>query len=138
MLDAAMGEWRAPDRADAGWRDCLEAAARGLRQQFRRHPWPAPALSLTRPAIVTGGIGWTEWVVDALAAEDMQLPALRAIAATTGHPHVIELLQHPYDLSLDRFFERGLRYFLDGLSVEINGSAVGRDHRAGAPAVDET
>lgn len=67
MLDAAMGEWRAPARDDAGWRECLEAAARGLWQQFRRHPWLASALSLTRPAIVPGGIGWTEWVLDALA-----------------------------------------------------------------------
>jgi DNA-binding transcriptional regulator YhcF (GntR family) len=67
MLDAAMGDWRAPARGDAGWRECLEAAAHGLWQQFRRHPWLAPALSLTRPAIVAGGIGWTEWVLDALA-----------------------------------------------------------------------
>ncbi len=67
MLDVTMSEWRAPERGDAGWRDCLEAAARGLWQTFRRHPWLASALSLTRPAAVSGGISWTEWILDALA-----------------------------------------------------------------------
>ena len=181
MLDVAMGEWRAPERADADWRDCLEAAARGLWQQFRRHPWLASALSLTRPAIVSGGIGWTEWVLAALAEHvpdlsarfdihlalfgfvrsaaidleaesaatavtgldadewmDTQLPALRAIAETTGHPHFIELMGHPYDFSLDRIFDRGLRYFLDGLGQEIDPAAAarsgdGRSRSLGSP-----
>ena len=64
-------------------------------------------------ATAVTGLDADEWM-------DTQLPALRAIAATTGHPHFMELLQHPYDFSLDRIFERGLRYFLDGLSAEID------------------
>jgi DNA-binding transcriptional regulator YhcF (GntR family) len=164
MLDTAMAEWRPPERGDAGWRDCLEAAARGLWQAFRRHPWLASALSLTRPAAVPGGIGWTEWVLDALAdpvpdlttrfdihmtlftfvrgtavnleAEsaaaaitgldadqwmDTQLPTLRAIAEQSDHPHFTELVNTPYDLSLDRIFEQGLRYLLTGLAAELGG-----------------
>lgn len=163
MLDVTMGEWRAPDRGGAGWRECLEAAAHGLWQQFQRHPWLASALSLSRPAIVSGGIGWTEWVLAALAEPvpdlqdrfdihlalfsfirgvavdlereavamaatgldadawmDTQLPALRAIAAATQPPHFTELLENPYDFSLDRVFTRGLEYVLDGLSAQID------------------
>jgi DNA-binding transcriptional regulator YhcF (GntR family) len=163
MLDTAMAEWRPPERGDAGWRDCLEAAARGLWQAFRRHPWLASALSLTRPAAVSGGIGWTEWILDALTdavpdlttrfdiyltlftfvrgtainleAEsaataltgldadqwmDTQLPTLRAIANQSGHPHFTELVNNPYDFSLDRIFEQGLRYLLNGLAAELD------------------
>ncbi len=163
MLDATMAEWRPPERGDAGWRDCLEAAARGLWQAFRRHPWLASALSLTRPAAVSGGIGWTEWILDALTdavpdlttrfdiyltlftfvrgtainleAEsaataltgldadqwmDTQLPTLRAIADQSGHPHFTELVNNPYDFSLDRIFEQGLRYLLNGLAAELD------------------
>ncbi|GAA3636916.1 TetR/AcrR family transcriptional regulator C-terminal domain-containing protein [Microlunatus ginsengisoli] len=69
MLDTAMGEWRPPPREGAGWRECLEAAARGLWRQFRRHPWLAAALSVSRPPAVAGGIGWTEWVLDVLTDE---------------------------------------------------------------------
>lgn len=67
MFDAALGEWRPPERGDAGWRECLEAAAHGFWQLFRRHPWLAPGLSLTRPLAVAGGVGWTEFVLDSLA-----------------------------------------------------------------------
>lgn len=162
MLDTTMGRWRPPARAGAGWRDCLEAAARGLWQLYRQHPWLPAALSLARPAIVRGGIGWTEWVLDALAERvpdlptrfdihltlfsyvrglavnleaeavataltgldadewmDTQLPALREIARTTDHPHFAELVSRPYDFSLDRIFERGLGYLLDGLATEV-------------------
>jgi len=30
MLDAALAQWKPPERGDAGWRECLEAAGRGL------------------------------------------------------------------------------------------------------------
>lgn len=165
MLDAVLREWHPPERGDAGWRDCLEAAARGLWQMFRRHPWLAAELSFTRPPVVTGGLGWTEWVLSALDGHgldlatmfdihlslfafvrgtainlefesaataltgmdadewmDTQIPALRAIAAETDYPHFRELVHMTYDFSLDRIFERGLRCFLDGLAVELDGA----------------
>ena len=162
MLDTTMGQWRAPARGDAGWRECLEAAARALWQLFRRHPWLASTLSLSRPVVVRGGIGWTEWVLATLAERvpdlssrfdihltlfgfirgiavnleaeaaataitgldadewmDTQLPALRAIAAATDNPNFAQLVSQPYDFSLDRIFDRGLGYLLDGLAAEI-------------------
>lgn len=66
MLDTVIREWRPPDAGGAGWRECLEAAARGLWWMFRRHPWLASALSLTRPQAIPGGLAYTEWVLAAL------------------------------------------------------------------------
>ena len=163
MLDAVLGEWKPPQRGDATWRECLEAAARGMWQLCRRHPWLAASLSLARPALVPNGVAWTEWVLDALATRvpdlttrfdiyltvfnfvrgtaisleaesaaiamtgmdadqwmDTQLPALRAMADRAAQPHFSELVSHPYDFSLDRLFERGLRLLLNGLAAELD------------------
>ncbi len=167
MLDAALGEWQPPKPDDADWRECLEAAARGMWQLCRRHPWLASNLSLVRPALIPNGFAWTEWVLDALAdrgvdlttrfgiyltlfnfvrgtaisleAEaaaialtgmdtdkwmDTQLPALRALADESAHPRLTELVGNPYDFSLDRLFDTGLRYLLDGLAAEIDSNAA--------------
>ena len=67
MLDATLREARLPAVAPPGWRPCLEVAARSLWAAFRRHPWLAPALSLTRPQAIAGGFEYTEWVLAALA-----------------------------------------------------------------------
>lgn len=75
MLDAALAQWQPPERGDARWRECLEAAGRGLWQLFRRHPWLAVSMSLARPPIVAGGIGWTEWVLAALDGHGLDLSA---------------------------------------------------------------
>ena len=66
MLDAAMGEWRAPAHSPEGWRARLEIAARQLWALFRRHPWLAPAMSMTRPQPLTGGLVYAEWTLAAL------------------------------------------------------------------------
>ena len=73
MLDAALHEWHPPPGGGAGWRECLEAAARGLWTLMRRHPWVAPALSMTRPQVITGGLQYTEWVLDALNGLDLDI-----------------------------------------------------------------
>jgi len=67
MMDAVLREARLPATAPPGWRPRLEVAARSLWAAFRRHPWLAPALSLTRPQAVAGGLAYTEWVLAALA-----------------------------------------------------------------------
>ena len=67
MMDAALREARLPADPPPGWRPRLEVAARSLWAAFRRHPWLAPALSLTRPQAVAGGLAYTEWVLAALA-----------------------------------------------------------------------
>jgi AcrR family transcriptional regulator len=60
MMDAALREWRAPSDAGPDLRSRLEYAARSLWTLFRRHMWLAPALSLTRPPPVEGGIAYSE------------------------------------------------------------------------------
>ena len=66
MLDAALGEWRPPADAPDGWRPRLEIAGRTLWALFRRHPWLAPAMSMTRPQAVAGGLALSEWTLAAL------------------------------------------------------------------------
>jgi AcrR family transcriptional regulator len=66
MMDAAIGEARLPEKPPAHWRDAAELAARTLWSAFRRHPWLAPALSLTRPQVLPHALGYSEWVLSAL------------------------------------------------------------------------
>jgi len=66
MMDAAIGETRLPEEPPAGWRPALELAARSLWSGFRRHPWLAPALSLTRPQVLPHALAYSEWVLSAL------------------------------------------------------------------------
>jgi AcrR family transcriptional regulator len=66
MMDAALGEWQVPDAPPERWRDRLEAAARQAWGIFRRHPWLAPAMSITRPQLVPNAIPLAEWVLAAL------------------------------------------------------------------------
>ncbi|MEU1086935.1 TetR/AcrR family transcriptional regulator C-terminal domain-containing protein [Streptomyces sp. NPDC005892] len=66
MMDAASSAWHPPADPPAGWRELLELAARLLWENFRRHPWLAPALSVTRPQLLAGAMPFTEWVLQAL------------------------------------------------------------------------
>ncbi|MCU7820713.1 TetR/AcrR family transcriptional regulator [Kitasatospora sp. DSM 101779] len=66
MMDAAFVRWTFPDERPDGWREPLALAARMLWDTFRRHPWLAPALSMTRPQVVASALPLTEWVLDAL------------------------------------------------------------------------
>ncbi len=77
MMDAVMRqEWQPPASPPTGWRARLELAGRALWTAFRRHPWLAPALSLTRPQPIAGGMAYTEWVLAALDGLGMDLPAM--------------------------------------------------------------
>jgi AcrR family transcriptional regulator len=67
MLDATLHAARLPADPPPGWRARLEIATRSLWAAFRRHPWLAGALSLTRPQLVPGGLAYTEWMLTALA-----------------------------------------------------------------------
>ncbi|MEW1912501.1 TetR/AcrR family transcriptional regulator C-terminal domain-containing protein [Kitasatospora sp. NPDC085895] len=66
MLDTALAEFGFPDERPDGWREPLALAARMLWDTCRRHPWLAPALSMTRPQIVPSAMPFTEWVLGAL------------------------------------------------------------------------
>jgi AcrR family transcriptional regulator len=66
MMDAAFAECRFPAQPPQGWREQLELAARTLWAMFQRHPWLAPALSVTRPQPIASGLACAEWVLSAL------------------------------------------------------------------------
>ncbi|MGK4585737.1 TetR/AcrR family transcriptional regulator C-terminal domain-containing protein [Kitasatospora sp. HPMI-4] len=66
MMDRAFAEWPLPADPPQGWRERLELAARMMWAMFRRHPWLAPALSVTRPQPIASAIPYTEWALAAL------------------------------------------------------------------------
>jgi DNA-binding transcriptional regulator YhcF (GntR family) len=63
MMDAACAELPFPDDAPAGWRSRLELAAHTIWRTFRKHPWLAPAMSITRPQLIQSGLAYTNWVL---------------------------------------------------------------------------
>lgn len=65
MTDAVFAEIPLPD-PPATWRARLELSCRLQWQAYRRHPWLAPALSITRPQLIPHGMLHTEWVLAAL------------------------------------------------------------------------
>jgi AcrR family transcriptional regulator len=73
MIDAALGEERFPATRPEGWRARLEFCARLQWTLFRRHPWLAPAMSLTRPQLAPNALTHTEWVLDALDGTGIDL-----------------------------------------------------------------
>jgi DNA-binding transcriptional regulator YhcF (GntR family) len=73
MMDAALSTWSFPEDPPDGWRERLDLAARMLWQTFRRHPWLAPALSLTRPQAVPNALPFTEWVLTSLDGRGLDL-----------------------------------------------------------------
>lgn len=66
MMDSVLGEDPLPARPPRGWRTRLELSSRLEWQAFRRHPWLAPALSVTRPQLIPNGMRHTEWALRAL------------------------------------------------------------------------
>ena len=75
MMDAVFAEHPLPEvPSSEGWRDRLELAGRMLWAIFRRHPWLAPALSVTRPQPVANALPYTEWVLASLDGLGLDLP----------------------------------------------------------------
>lgn len=66
MMDTVLGEDPLPARPPKGWRARLELSSRVQWRGFRRHPWLAPALSITRPQLIPNGMRHTEWALRAL------------------------------------------------------------------------
>lgn len=63
MIDAALGEDSFPAERPDGWRPRLELSARLQWRMFRRHPWLAPVMSLTRPQLAPNALRHTDWVL---------------------------------------------------------------------------
>src|ERR1700688_4010713 len=82
MMDAAFGECRFPARPPQGWRDQFELAARTLWAMFQRHPWLAPALSVTRPQPIARGLACAEWVLSALDGQGLDPSTMLTIHIT--------------------------------------------------------
>jgi AcrR family transcriptional regulator len=68
MLDAAFADHRFSGPPPADWFDAVEAGTRRLWQIFRRHPWAAAVMSLTRPQVTPNVLAYSEWVISALHA----------------------------------------------------------------------
>ncbi|MFI1364925.1 TetR/AcrR family transcriptional regulator C-terminal domain-containing protein [Streptomyces griseochromogenes] len=73
MMDTAIAEHPLPADPPAGWREAIELAARQLWDLFRRHPWLAPALSVTRPQMITSALPYSEWMLGTLHAHGLDL-----------------------------------------------------------------
>jgi DNA-binding transcriptional regulator YhcF (GntR family) len=73
MMDAALGEWEVPRAPPEGWRERLEIAGRQTWGMFRRHPWLAPAMSITRPQAVPNALPLAEWVLAALDTRGLDM-----------------------------------------------------------------
>jgi DNA-binding transcriptional regulator YhcF (GntR family) len=82
MIDAVMGEENFPEVRPEGWRARLELSARLQWRMFRRHPWLAPVMSLTRPQLAPNALQHTEWVLDAFDDTELDLRARMFVHVT--------------------------------------------------------
>ncbi|MEV7086754.1 TetR/AcrR family transcriptional regulator C-terminal domain-containing protein [Streptomyces sp. NPDC093085] len=73
MLDSVMARHPLPPDPPEGWREAAELATRQLWEVFRRHPWLAPALSMTRPQMIASALPYSEWMLTVLHARGLDL-----------------------------------------------------------------
>jgi DNA-binding transcriptional regulator YhcF (GntR family) len=66
MADATFAEVALPKRGRTPWRKYLETVLRLQWEGYRRHPWLAQTLSMTRPQALKNGMRHTEAVLEAL------------------------------------------------------------------------
>ncbi|GAB3568425.1 TetR/AcrR family transcriptional regulator C-terminal domain-containing protein [Amycolatopsis endophytica] len=66
MADAVLAEDTLPTEPPADWRARLELSSRLQWAAYRRHPWLARTISLTRPQALPRGIAHTDWSLAAL------------------------------------------------------------------------
>lgn len=82
MMDSVLGEDVLPGRPPKGWRAQLELSSRVQWQGFRRHPWLALALSVTRPQLIPNGMRHTEWALRALDGLGLTIQEMMHIHTT--------------------------------------------------------
>jgi AcrR family transcriptional regulator len=73
MIDAVFAEQPFATPPPDDWLAALETAAGWLWRVFRRHPWAAPAMSLTRPQVTPNLLGYSERVMSALHGAGLDL-----------------------------------------------------------------
>lgn len=71
-----------PEPPPAGWRACLELAARTQWELYGRHPWLAAVVSFTRPPLVPAMMAHTAWTVRALRGHGLSPADLTREAIT--------------------------------------------------------
>ncbi|MEW2146061.1 TetR/AcrR family transcriptional regulator C-terminal domain-containing protein [Micromonospora vinacea] len=86
MADAAFAAHRLPRTFPPGWRAQLELLSRLQWSIYRRHPWLAQVISLTRPLMAPHAVAHTEWALRALARHGLdQHTQLHLVAALANH-----------------------------------------------------
>ncbi|HEX7666062.1 MAG TPA: TetR/AcrR family transcriptional regulator C-terminal domain-containing protein, partial [Polyangiaceae bacterium] len=95
MTDAAMGEMSFPSPVPEGWRARLDVAARLEWEGFKRHPWLARVLSITRPQPLPNGLRLADWIFASLDGHGLDV-------GTTMYVHVM------------------LHSFIQGLAVNVD------------------
>ncbi|HZN75844.1 MAG TPA: TetR/AcrR family transcriptional regulator C-terminal domain-containing protein [Micromonosporaceae bacterium] len=92
MADVAYGEAPPPEPAPDGWRARLEGLARLQWALFRRHPWLARVISLTRPMPVLNGMAHTEYTMRAIDGLGLDRATMMRVAITlAGHLQAIAM-----------------------------------------------
>lgn len=66
MMDSVFRASPLPSGPPGSYREELELVARTMWAAFRRHPWLATAMSVTRPQLVSSGMAYTERVLRVL------------------------------------------------------------------------
>ncbi|MFC4011025.1 TetR/AcrR family transcriptional regulator C-terminal domain-containing protein [Nonomuraea purpurea] len=84
MADAVFAENRLPARPTGDWRAQLELVCRVQWAMYRRHPWLAHVVSLTRPLLAPNVIAHTEWTMRAVSDQGLDLATMIHIAATVA------------------------------------------------------
>lgn len=71
MVDTVFGDHRLTSPPPDDWIAALETVARAMWRIFRRHPWAAQVMSLTRPQVTPHALAYSEWVLSALTGAGM-------------------------------------------------------------------
>ena len=82
ITDAALGEQTFPTERPAGFRAQLELAARLQWAVFRRHPWLARVLTLTRPLPLESTMVYADWVLSAIDGLGLDVATMMYIHVT--------------------------------------------------------
>jgi DNA-binding transcriptional regulator YhcF (GntR family) len=75
MTDAALGEEPLPAIPPHGWRAQLELGARHEWRIFKRHPWLARVVHISRPSPMPNALALADWVMRALDGSALRAPA---------------------------------------------------------------
>lgn len=88
MMDVVCRELTVPGPGPGGWRSRVELVSRELWSGFRRHPWFAGIMSMTRPQPVLSAIPFTECTL-----EELRSAGLGVDAAMTAYLGLMNLVR---------------------------------------------